>query len=217
MQLQEIQIYSRDLQGTIRFYHKVLGLKIAEQSPHKISFIAGASILTFYPSATIAPVYHFAFTLPNNKLKAAFTWAKRRLRLLWITPHRQIADFSNWNARSFYFQDNNGNILEFIARYSLDNALTGRFSGSSVFSISEFGIVVPDVSRFCNELMNRYAIPVYSRQPPQDHFTVLGNDEGLLIIVQRERPWYPTAIEAQPFPFRLTIKDDTGKQQFLQI
>lgn len=217
MQLQEIEIHSADLQGTIRFYHKILGLKIAEQNPHKISFIAGASMLTFYPSEAEMPIYHFAFTVPGNKLEEAFIWAKERINLLWIAPQCQITDFSDWNAKSFYFQDNNGNILEFIARYSIGNALAGRFRGSAVLAISEFGIVVPDVPRFCNELMNRYAIPVYSKQPPQDHFTVLGNDEGLLIIVRKGRPWYPTSVEAEPFPFRLIIKDDTGKrQQILQ-
>ena len=51
----------------------------------------------------------------------AFAWANKKVELIPITPTSNIADFKNWNAKAFYFYDNNQNIVEFIARFDLDN------------------------------------------------------------------------------------------------
>lgn len=42
-------------------------------------------------------------------------------------------------------------------------------------------------------------------------FTALGDDQGLLIVVQRGREWYPsTGLAAAPSPLQLTLTLDNG-------
>jgi hypothetical protein len=43
--------------------------------------------------------------------------------------------------RSLLFYDNNGNVLEFIARYNLDTESDKKFDGNSIVSVSEIGLV----------------------------------------------------------------------------
>jgi hypothetical protein len=55
-----------------------------------------------------------------------------------------IADFVNWRAKSVYFFDPAGNIIELIARFDLNNASSEKFSSEQFLSLSEIGLVFPD-------------------------------------------------------------------------
>ena len=77
------------------------------------------------------PFYHFAFNIPSNKFEEAFQWMQTRVDLLWLDDYKSyIADFTNWNAKSFYFTDPAGNILEFISRFDLDDIAAEPFSAA---------------------------------------------------------------------------------------
>ena len=47
--------------------------------------------------------------------------------LLPYSAKEEIADFSSWNAKAFYFHDNNGNILELITHYDWLATSAGQF------------------------------------------------------------------------------------------
>jgi hypothetical protein len=95
----------------------------------------------------------------------AFAWMESRTNILEVIPPDKIADFYNWNAKSFYFYNNNGNILEFIARFNLDNELERSFNGRSIVSIIEMGFVAKNASRLCEELIDRYGFPFFQCNP----------------------------------------------------
>jgi hypothetical protein len=105
------------------------------------------------------------FGLPDNQLLEAFAWMESRTNILEVIPPDKIADFYNWNAKSFYFYNNNGNILEFIARFNLDNELERSFNGRSIVSIIEMGFVAKNASRLCEELIDRYGFPFFQCNP----------------------------------------------------
>jgi len=199
MQILEVIMMSDDLKKTEEFYSGKLGLVSINKKPSAISFLAGRSILTFRHSKDLKPIYHFAFNIPNNKLNEAMTWASIKFNLLNIENNDFVADFKAWNATSFYFFDNNGNILEFIARHDLNNKSDEPFSGSSVICVSEIGIVTDDVTELVNRLITNYEIPIYSKQPLQNNFAALGDDNGLLILSSVNRHWYPTDCPAKIF------------------
>ena len=47
---------------------------------------------------------------------------EKKAELLWLDDYKgYIADFIKWHAKSFYFKDPAGNILELIARFDLDD------------------------------------------------------------------------------------------------
>jgi catechol-2,3-dioxygenase len=165
----------------------------------------------------VTPVYHFAFNIPPDKFGQALAWMESKVELLDITPGIKIADFVNWNAKSIYFNDNNGNILEFIARYDLaGNGQASVFSAESIISISEIGIASDNVTLECDELMAAYDIPLFTRQPRQNNFTVLGDDHGLLIFSSKDRNWYPTQTRAQRYPVKLIIASN-GKESVIEF
>ena len=134
MNILEIQLLSTDIIQTKKFYHDILGIKILHTDDSSIKFSAGLSTLVFRKTYKENPFYHFAFNIPANKFEEAHTWASQRVQLLPITPGNTIADFKSWNAKAFYFYDNNQNIVEFIARFDLDNNSDKPFDGSSIFS-----------------------------------------------------------------------------------
>ena len=199
MNILAIELLTDDINKTEVFYNEILGLKTISKNKSSVSFATVSTKLTFRSSVNVNPVYHFAFDIPNNKLMEAFAWIEKNVEILEIIPPDKIADFYNWNAKSFYFYDNNGNILEFIARYDLDNTSEVPFDGSSILSISEIGFVSKDVSQLCDELFDKYGLEVFSKQPKLNKFIVLGTDTGLFILVDENRDWYPTQKKSKSF------------------
>ncbi|MEP7107227.1 MAG: VOC family protein [Ferruginibacter sp.] len=210
MNIIEVQLLTDDLEQTRHFYHEVLGLEILNVHNDVARFSAGHSVLTFYKSDNNRPVYHFAFNIPNNKFGAAMDWAGSKLKLVEITPANCVADFRSWNAKAFYFYDNNGNIVEMIARFDLDNASQQSFDGSSIYSISEIGAVVKDPKLFAQELLTNNNLGFFSKQMPMDDFVAVGNDDGLFIIVTENRSWYPTSIRSSRHWAKVTIQQPGG-------
>ena len=216
MKIQELQLLTDHLEETKKFYHHRLGLPILENNEQKLVLVAGETLLIFQPSNAKKPRYHFAFTIPCNKIKEAFSWFPMPDRIVPIQPQQPIADFKNWNAAAFYFMDNNENIVEFIARDDLNNASEQYFSGNSIISISEIGIVCNDVSEECADLINKYGISYFSKQPAFPHFAALGDDEGLLIVVSENRLWYPTEIPSSKHWLRVHFQVN-GHDQVLEL
>jgi hypothetical protein len=139
-------------------------------------------------------IYHFAFNIPNNQVKEGLAWAAERFKMISLPDGKPIAGFDNWHASAFYFYDHEGNILEFLARHDLPNASDQQFSETSILGISEIAVVTDDVRSFCRKMRSETSIPDFAKQPPHDNFSVLGNDEGLIIVSETGRHWYPTEI-----------------------
>lgn len=218
MDIRQLRLISNDIGATTRFYHHVLGLPLLHSNNDSVTFGAGYTQLTFEASPLPRPVYHFAFTIPSAQLQEALQYMQSRTAIFPLPDDALLADFSDWNAKAFYFRDNNGNIAEFIVRYDLESPESRPpFSGKSIMAVSEIGIVTGDVPALADRLCRQYALPVFRKQPPQDHFTALGDDRGLFILVARGRHWYPTDIAAEAFPATIVFRDDTGRQQELGV
>ena len=208
MRLSEIQLLSDDLAETGRYYSGVLGLKKTHQKEGSVSFRVGASILTFLKSEAISPVYHFAFNIPPHQLMEALEWTRRRTAILQGEDGDEIADFVRWNAKAFYFKDNNGNILEFIARFDLDVTGDGPFVSDLIISISEIGIVIDDVVSVRESISEKYGVPIFSKPPILDNFTAMGDDNGLFILSRTGRHWHPTETAAQCYWSRIEFESN---------
>lgn len=216
MKILELELLSDDVSKTEAFYNQVLGLETLYRDHFSVSFHAGATKLTFHSSKNVKPVYHFAFDVPNNKLLEAFSWIESKTEIMYVIPPDKIADFYNWNAKSFYFYDNNGNILEFIARNDLDNASEKSFDGKSILSVSEIGLVSKNVTAQCDELFDKYGLTPYSKQPKLSKFIVLGTVTGLFILVEENRDWYPTDTKSKSFWTKVVFNHE-GETRVLEV
>lgn len=206
MNILKVELLTTDLKATESFYTESLELDIIEKNETFISFNAGNSKLVFSKTQYINPQYHFAFNIPNNQLENAIQWTSSRFKLLEVEEGSCIANFDSWHAKSVYFYDNNGNILEFIARFDLDNASNTLFTSKSIQSISEIGFATPNPVNLGEQIMKDYNLNYFKKSAKSKQFATLGDDNGLLIIVENGRKWYPTQLEAAPYPTKFTIE-----------
>jgi hypothetical protein len=163
--------------------------------------------------------YHFALLVPANRIEEARDWLTARTELLWIKDYGGvIAEFVNWKARSVYFLDPAGNIVELIARHDLHNETADPFGASQILAVSEVGMVFPaeaiekETKKLCEEFDLRY----FSRQKPFPQFKALGDDEGLFIVVTANRPWYPTESPSVLAPVQVSFEQG-GKMHSIQL
>ena len=216
MNILELQLLSSDIHQTQKFYHEILGLPIIHADDLSIKISAGQSTLQFKKVNDQNPFYHFAFNIPANKFEEAFDWASKKVELIPVTTTSAIADFKTWNAKAFYFYDNNQNIVEFIARFDQLNHSDKDFEGSSISSISEIGIVVDNAKTYSQQLLNEHDLNFFSRQAPQGDFVAIGDDNGLFIVVNNKRNWYPTSKPSEKFWSAIKIEQN-GKISNFEI
>jgi catechol-2,3-dioxygenase len=192
MKLQHIQIQTNNIQETTSFYQDILELPIIEKTTDSVTIQAGNSTLKFIENPQFKSIHHFAFNIPENKLDEAIDWCKSKVDLIFIEDQKVITNFENWNANAVYFYDNNGNLLEFIARHDLNNAQTEAFSSKSILNISEIGIVNENPLELGKQLIVKHGLEFFSKNANSEFFAAVGDDEGLLILVHPKRNWYPT-------------------------
>lgn len=219
MNISKLELLTNSVQQTEAFYNEVLKLPVLDKTENSISFSAGKSVLTFKQDNEVdKPIYHVAFNIPHNQLEEAIEWARNNIELLSVTEDRLVADFEAWNANSIYFYDNNKNLMEFIVRHELKNDSDVPFSAQSVDCISEIGLVTNDVVKLADELMVDYKVPVFFKQPRTDKFVVLGDDYGLLILVENGRNWFPTEVAAVSYPLKITVSNESSiAEQVIQV
>jgi catechol 2,3-dioxygenase-like lactoylglutathione lyase family enzyme len=209
MKIKELVLLTNNLEQTKDFYSAKMNLQVLKEQSDCIWLEAGATILVFKASEIANPVYHFAFNISNNKIEEALNWIEAKgLQLVCLNDTLKIIDFPNWNAKSLYFLDNNGNVLEFIARFDLKTESNLPFDEKHILSVSEIGMVVEDVEAYCQQVMEKYAIPYYEKQKPAPNFSVMGDAEGLLIVVPEHRHWFPTDIPSGRYPVDVVLESE---------
>lgn len=209
MLIKEVRLGATHLSSLYDFYKDCLELPVV-QFKNSIIITAGQSRLVFEETPREdTPFYHFAFNIPSNKFKEALKWMQGKASLLWLQDYKSYAaDFVNWHAKSFYFKDPSGNILEMIGRFDLqDNVYTSFFS-KHIRNISEIGIVLPKESfdKEVDGLMNAFSLTYFDKQPPLPYFRAIGDDHGLFVVVPENRSWFPTENNpAKIFPMKISF------------
>ncbi len=192
MNISRLELYARNLPAQEADYAKVLGLPVMS-SPGRLTITAGATTLIFQQAAPdFDGAYHFAFNIPSNQFQASKAWISRRVSMLTNAEGRDEFFSEDWNSESLYFKDPAGNVLEFIARHGLGNAVDDVFDSHHILNISEIGLPAEDVIRWANELCVQLGISVF-KQEPEATFMPVGDDLGLLILPVVNRVWFPNS------------------------
>ncbi len=203
MKIKRLSLQTAYLKTLQEFYSSILELPVQSPDEHKINIKIGDSDLVFTETSTAEPFYHYAINIPANKIEEAKDWSNNKVKLLWMEDYKsEIADFVNWHAKSVYFYDPAGNIVELIARFDLDNNASETFSSHQLLSVNEAGLVFSD-ENFDKEIMhleNLYSLSYFDKQPPLPKFRAMGDDQGLFVIVPQHRNWYPTDKPSGIFP-----------------
>jgi hypothetical protein len=177
-----------------KFYHGSLGLPVEEDKPDRLTIATGGTRLTFRPAGPDdgKPFYHFAFNIPENKVRDAWTWQKDRSPLIPIPARLRdpdypadVVDYRHWNAHSVFFFDSGGNVVEYIARHDLKNAAPGPFGPTDILYASEIAWVVDDVPATAGTLKEVAGLGAY--RGGSDEFAAVGDEVGLLLVMKRGR------------------------------
>ncbi|PHQ29845.1 VOC family protein [Leeuwenhoekiella nanhaiensis] len=200
MKIRELEIYTARPAEQRQFYEETLGLRVFEKDAKSFSVKLGESILTFKERQTAIP-YHFAITIPAGKDREALVWLKKRVEVL-KNGENEIQQFENWNAQAIYFYDADQNIVEFIARNTLDNQTSDPFDNAQLLEISEIGLPSTSIKHIFNTLHNKLGFEIYDGT--FERFCAIGDEHGLIICIDKDsRTWFPTNDRAFPSDFEL--------------
>lgn len=206
MNITYLELPAKDLTAQRDFYVKVLELP-AELSTDKLEVKVGQSTLVFTQAdSNFDGAYHFAFNIPENQFTAAKAWISERIPLLQDVDGKDEFTSITWNSRSVYFKDAAGNVLEFIARHNLQDTVEGEFDSRQILNVSEIGLPSEDVVGWANELCSKLNISVF-KQEPNESFTPVGDEDGLLILPIRNRIWIPNSgVPARLLPVNVQVE-----------
>lgn len=211
MRIAELELETHCLEEMFEFYAQTLGFEILHRDSQAFVIHAGYTQLTFKEmSGETMPFYHFAFNVPSNLLPNSMDWlGQRGIPFLCAEDGDPLIEQGpHWNAHSCYFHDPAGNIAEFIGRRALPDSPATEFMIDKILGVSEIGLPVAEVVNVVEEISLHCALTrVHDDSGP--NFVGIGNDEGLLIVVNDERPWFPTG-EA-PVISPIYVKIQTGE------
>ena len=203
MNITYLELSAKDLPAQRDFYANILELPVKLDSSI-LEIRAGRTVLRF----TQAPsefngAYHFAFNIPENQYPSAKQWITSRAPLLRDKTGREDFESQSWSSTSLYFLDAAGNILEFIARHNLQNAAAQEFNSSQILHVSEMGLPTEDVLALADQLCTQLGLSVF-KQEPNESFTPVGDDNGLLILPSKDRIWMPdSGVPAKLLPVKV--------------
>ncbi len=217
MRILAATILAKDPAALAAWYRDTLGMAVVEGEgasgdrsggPEDAAVEVGETLLCFTPAPPgEKPVYHFAFDIRENKIGKARKWlAECGVELI---PERDSGEvtvhFKAWNAHAVYFRDPAGNIVELIARHDLPTGSKGPWDlTDDILWISEMGVVVDSAAGAMLDLDRRHGLSRYIGG--DDEFIPIGDEEGLLIVVEKGREWMPDYIDkAQAWPARVVI------------
>ena len=211
MNIQKLELLTVDLHGQRDFFGNVLELP-TQLSSSSLLVQAGRSEIVFKQAPSdFRGAYHFAFNIPENQFQGAKKWIMNRTSLLHDKSGKEDFESKSWDSDSVYFLDAAGNILEFIARHTLRNTAMGDFDSHQILNVSEIGLPSEDVIGFANALCTRLGVSVY-KQEPNETFTPVGDEDGLLILPVQDRIWMPdSGVPARLLPVKVKGNTD-GKE-----
>lgn len=208
MKITQLTLSAHDPAELKKFYSGELGFEeiSAATDSDGYSFQAGHTRVNFIPGDRDAK-YHFAFNIKPDQLHDAVKWMNSCGVELVFSPEDKgvIVDFPNWWAKSIYFFDPAGNIVELIARGGIGAAGNApAFSASSIVGVSEIGVVTEDVLSMREWIGATHGIPAFSRHQNTEEFSAMGDDHGLILIVRTGRNWFMGNFNAAHFPLSMT-------------
>jgi catechol 2,3-dioxygenase-like lactoylglutathione lyase family enzyme len=187
MRITRLTLPSTDADACLAFYRDVLQLPTIGTSVH-----VGWTQVDIVPTAVDTGCVHLAFNIPYGRFDAARTWLCERALLLRDPLGEDRFHIGGaWDAESVYFAGPHDSVLELIARRPLDTgvAATGSFRSSEIACVSEVGLPTDDVPGLVREIVVSTGLAPFGSL--SDGFAPMGGHEGLLVVVDRSRPWVP--------------------------
>lgn len=183
MKIKQLTLQTTRLEGQVDFYANTLGLPIIKKTEEKALFQVGNTTLIFEEKESSKP-YHFAINIPSNQAVAALKWLRDRVPVL-EAEGVYIHSFDSWNAEAVYFYDADQNIVELIARKTLENPSNELFDSDSLLEISEIGLPTTNIEQVYKMIGQKSTLPIYSGS--FERFCSIGDEHGLFICIDTQK------------------------------
>ncbi|WP_434031814.1 VOC family protein [[Pseudomonas] boreopolis] len=187
MRIVYLQQPTHDPAASAAFYRDVLQLPV-EGTRVRI----GWSEIELVPAQGVVGCTHLAFNVAPDRFEEAVRWIGERASIL--QDMRGTSRFPlarGWDSESVYFAGPDCAVLELIARKRLPAPapVHGPFHGSELLCVSEVGLPSANVTGVTRSVGNHFRMQPLEEPTPV--FAPLGDHEGLLIVVDHERRWFP--------------------------
>lgn len=201
MKILQFNFKDPEPQHWVEFYGETLGFH-CEIKENGVLIELGYSTLLIEKANVKRTPIHLAFHIATGSILTTKNWLDSKVQ--WLERNSQrIVEFPDWNARSFFFLDSMGNILEGIERPDRPIS-TFQLGQEGFIGLAEVGLPTTHFEEVKANIL-QHGLGLYD-EGNQD-FAALGNYEGLLILVREGRPWFPTDILAKSTEFTLIYKD----------
>lgn len=209
MKIINVSISATDVASAAKFYRETLLLPV-EMTPSGAEITIGSSRLTLTEGDDFEGVHHLAFGILPSEFDMAHEWLSRRVPLLEDDGNDVHLGGDDWKSRSLYFLGPEGIILEFIAREADSSKVPGSGEKPYMVSISEVGIGVENVPEAVSMLSKELSVPHF--YDLSETFASMGGHDGLIIVVQKDRLWFPNKIsQAARGPLTIQVESVDGK------
>lgn len=175
--------------GAAAFYRDVLQLPVVTDG-ERVTVTIGASRLVLQQGDQFDGAHHLAVGIAPADFELARTWLSQRVELIAVDGSPVIDGPEGWDSRSLYFLGPEDTVLEYIARQAHGHLPAGDGRSPRPLALSEVGVGVPDVGEAVRALDRVLGLPPF---PPQgSRFAPVGDHDGLIILVDQDRIWFPT-------------------------
>ncbi|WP_332650207.1 VOC family protein [Lysinibacillus sp. 54212] len=184
MKIHELELFISNYEETVSFYKNTMQFQPLREGADSTSFQTGESVFTLHKDETHAYYYHFAFNIPPNLFQSAKDWVAAKIPLSLEVGQDEVS-FTASKAKSFYFEDPAGNIVEYIARSeTTTEAAQQHFKAGHIVNISEIGLTAQDVNTCVEEILN-LSIPVkHNEVISNESLNFMGEyEDGAFILV----------------------------------
>lgn len=184
MKIHELELFISNYEETVSFYKNTMQFHPLRETATSTRFQTGESVFTLHKDETHAFYYHFAFNIPPNLFQSAKNWIAKKIPLS-LEDGQDEVTFSSLQARSFYFEDPAGNIVEFIARIeTTPESAQQHFTASHIVCISKIGLSTKDLN-ICVEEILSLPIPVkHNEAISHESLNFMGEyEDGAFILV----------------------------------
>ena len=200
-------MYASNFEVTKQFYKTTLNFPLTSEEHNSFTIKVGKTTITFTKAPVEEkPFYHFAFDVPSNQFEEAKAWTKGKVELSQGQGDDEVY-FAFIDAKSIYFEDPAGNIVEFICRFSDAAQSDEPFTASSLQKMSEMSIVVSDKLKAVASL---HDVSIFERNREEisaKGLSFMGEhgDATYLLLVNEGRTWFFSNKKSTAFPVEITL------------
>ena len=208
MRITEAMLYTNRLDEMKRFYVEKLGLSVVDENSTRFQIELGEDTLIFQEAVTEQErQYHFAINIPANRFKGAKEWIMSRVPLLTADGEDEIY-FEGIDASSLYFYDADENVIELIARHSINpESNIESFSSNEFLGIGEMSLTVEDPSLVATALETIGVRRRDGNSIDPRHLNFMGppNHDTYMLLVPRGRVWLFSPKLSIPSPIQMVL------------